>query len=70
MFITRKRYERELHSEFIKGYNVACAHNQVYYEAHIKPELKTLKADHWDKDRFDRLMGDMSLNVKKSLDSF
>lgn len=70
MFITRKRYERELHSEFIKGYNVACAHNKVFYEAHIKPELEALKADYWDKDRFDRLMGDMSLNVKKSLDTF
>lgn len=70
MWITRKHYEHQLHSEFIKGYNVANAHNQVYYESHIKPELEALKADHWDKDRFDRLMSDMSLNVKKSLDSF
>lgn len=59
MWITRLNYEHQLHSEFIRGYNVANAHNQVYYESHIKPELEALKADHWDKDRFDRLMSDI-----------
>ena len=66
MWITRKHYEHQLHSEFIKGYNVACAHNKLLYESHVKPELKALEADHWDKNRFEQLMSD----TKKSLDSF
>lgn len=68
MFITRKRYERELHSEFIKGYNVACAHNKLFYQSHIKPELKALKADHWDKNRFECLMSIMEIDNRKSVD--
>lgn len=68
MILSRKRYERELHQEFIKGYNVACAHNKVFYEGHVKPELLALKEDHWDKLRFNRLMNIMEVDNQKSPD--
>lgn len=69
MWITRLNYEQQLHSEFVRGYNVANLDKRVYYEAHIKPELEALKADHWDKDRFDRLMSDIksSFNTIQSV---